>query len=278
MNVAVRRFQQSPMFGQAALSHTVWSFSVLHQLLQIAIIFADRRRGAQPRRPRRFGFNGNQHLLSFYAIRVSKTRDSSKFSARRKNPGAISNARRGTNPINWSIERRTQPRGFLANRGVDGDRAAFREIRQIHRNLRAISRCEMPAHRLHEREIRRRIRGSFAAMACATRDIARRQIDVERDQEIRALPSPPRPPSDAPRCRRHPADCRRIPGRRTRSSRRRFSIARRGFVKINGHTEAPPDLFARAMRRSLTQSSMVPRHREERTGITSAAPTRGCTP
>jgi hypothetical protein len=28
MNVAVRRFQQSPMLGHAALSHTVWSFSV----------------------------------------------------------------------------------------------------------------------------------------------------------------------------------------------------------------------------------------------------------
>jgi len=61
-------------------------------LFELAIVIAHRSRGSKPLGPLPLRFNGYQHSLyaNNSAIRVSKIRDSEKFSARRKNSGAIS--------------------------------------------------------------------------------------------------------------------------------------------------------------------------------------------
>ena len=135
--MAVRRFQQSPMLGHAALSHTVCRSSFSHQFFQIAIVFADRRGRAQPGRPR--SALGSMVTSTYFycsncAIRFSIMRDSSKFSARRKNAGACSKARRGMNPINWLdamlVPRRAASAAIAAYKLVE---RSLREIGQIHR-------------------------------------------------------------------------------------------------------------------------------------------------
>ena len=79
-------------------------------------------------------------------------RDSSKFSARRKKSGNISNARRGTNPIELRRTRHagSQPRGLLDDGVIDLIERRCGEIGQIHRHLRAIARRKIAAHRLDE--------------------------------------------------------------------------------------------------------------------------------
>ena len=177
-------------------------------------------------------------------------RDSSKFAARRKNAGRISNARRGMNPISSQDATRVPSRAASSSiRPYTWSSGVSAKFGEVHRNLRATA-----------------ARPRYSPMAFTNAKSPGRFADLARDRlrNRRVAPSPgrryrrsetrARPPSTRP-----PVGCAAMspmsggvpskPAPPNFFERFRARDSRRGFVKIHGHAEAPPDLLARAMRR-----------------------------
>ena len=164
------------------------------------------------------------------------------------------------NPTNWHdapTSASAQIAAYTRSSGVS------REIREVHRNLGAIARGQIPSHRLHEPESAGRL-ADLPRNRLRNTHIRRRQIRVERDQEI-ARSNRARAHRNM---RRDIANIRRL----TVESGTPYAFQaptvlaqRGGFVKIRRHAEPPPDLFTRAMRdaHAVIYGGVLERHKRD---------------